>query len=235
MFYTFNGETIRYEVIYKKRSSLSIQIDLYGNVNVLAPKGVPASFVEPFLEEKWDWILEKRGEVLARWDGPKQNSYEAGEKFLYLGQEFPMTVHQDNQLAEGCVKFDGKVLEVHVRDSEEAQIQQALKRFYYQKCKQLVEQRIAVNQSHFKMKPREVKITDNQKTWGTCDSFARLTFNWRLAMAPLEVIDYVVVHEMCHMVHLNHDRSFWRLVGKISPNYKQYETWLTYSGWKMTV
>ena len=54
-------------------------------------------------------------------------------------------------------------------------------------------------------------------------------------MAPLEVIDYVVVHEMCHMVHLNHDRSFWRLVGKMSPNFKEQENWLAQSSWKMTV
>ena len=54
-------------------------------------------------------------------------------------------------------------------------------------------------------------------------------------MAPLNVIDYVVVHEMCHMVHLNHDRSFWRLVGKIIPDYEQRENWLNFSNWKMTV
>jgi hypothetical protein len=52
-------------------------------------------------------------------------------------------------------------------------------------------------------------------------------------MAPMEVIDYVVVHEMCHMVHMNHDRSFWRLVGKIMPEYERYEHWLAVSGWRM--
>ncbi len=78
-------------------------------------------------------------------------------------------------------------------------------------------------------------ISDSKSTWGTCDSMRQLTFNWKLAMAPLEVIDYVVVHEMCHLVHLNHDRSFWRLVGKILPNYEQRENWLALSSWKMNV
>ena len=54
-------------------------------------------------------------------------------------------------------------------------------------------------------------------------------------MAPLEGIDYVVVHEMCHMVHLDHDRSFWRLVGTMSPNFKEQENWLAQSSWRMTV
>jgi len=57
----------------------------------------------------------------------------------------------------------------------------------------------------------------------------------KLAMAPLEVIDYIVVHEMCHMVHLNHDRSFWRLVGKMLPDYEERESWLAQSSWKMVV
>jgi len=98
-----------------------------------------------------------------------------------------------------------------------------------------VEKSIRNHQRHFKVKPRSIRITDSKATWGTCDSQLQLTFNWRLAMAPIEVIDYVVVHEMCHMVHLNHDRSFWRLVGKMSPNFKEQENWLASSSWKMTV
>ena len=114
-------------------------------------------------------------------------------------------------------------------------IKQALKRFYYQQCKALVEKSISIHQVNFKSKPSSVRISDSQTTWGTCDGRRKLTFNWKLAMAPQEVIDYVVVHEMCHMVHLNHDRSFWRLVGKIVPDYKSKENWLALSSWKMTV
>ncbi len=70
---------------------------------------------------------------------------------------------------------------------------------------------------------------------GTCNSKRELTFNWKLAMAPLDVIDYIVIHEMCHMVHMNHDRSFWRLVGKYMPNYDEKQAWLANSHWKMVL
>lgn len=97
--------------------------------------------------------------------------------------------------------------------------QQDRKIYYYQQCKALVEKRIQYNQINFKINPRSVHIFDNKCNWGYCDSKRQLTFNWKLAMVLLEVIDYVVVHEMCHMVHMNHKRSFWRLVGKIFPDY----------------
>jgi predicted metal-dependent hydrolase len=158
-----------------------------------------------------------------------------GQSFLYLGNEYPIQVSQEIDIKQDYVVFDGDKLNIYVKQLEDEKIKQALKRFYYQQCKTLVERSIRSYQSNFKIKPRSIRITDNNKNWGTCDFRQQLTFNWKLAMAPLKVIDYVVVHEMCHMVHLNHDRSFWRLVGKIIPDYVQMENWLALSSWKMTV
>ncbi len=131
--------------------------------------------------------------------------------------------------------FEGEKLHIYVKLLADEKIKQALKRFYYQQCKALVEKSTSSYQSNFKTKPRSIRISDSKTTWGTCDSKQRLTFNWRLAMAPREVIDYVVVHEMCHIIHLNHYRSFWRLVGKIMPDYKEKKDWLALSNWKMIV
>jgi hypothetical protein len=97
----------------------------------------------------------------------------------------------------------------------------------------LVEDRIRHYQGQFKVRPRGIQINDNPAVWGTCNGQRQLTFNWKLAMAPAEVIDYIVVHELCHMTHLNHDRSFWRLVGKLLPDYKARQDWLQQSGWRM--
>lgn len=158
-----------------------------------------------------------------------------GQSFLYLGNEYPIQISQEIDIKQDYVVFDGDKLNIYVKQLEDEKIKQALKRFYYQQCKTLIERSIRSYQSNFKIKPRSIRITDNNKNWGTCDSRQQLTFNWKLAMAPLKVIDYVVVHEMCHMVHLNHDRSFWRLVGKLVPDYEQMENWLAFSSWKMTV
>lgn len=235
MIHTYSGKTISFHINYKKRKNIGIYIDVYGNVEVQAPKETPIECVLQVLEEKWDWIQQKSKEMKDRALGPKEKVYDHSESFLYLGNEYPIQISQDINTKQDHVVFEGDKLHIYVKQFEDEKIKQALKRFYYQQCKALVERRIQSYQNNFKTKPRSIRISDSNRTWGTCDSKLQLTFNWKLAMAPLKVIDYVVVHEMCHMVHLNHDRSFWRLVGKIIPDYKEAENWLALSNWKMTV
>ncbi|MBS4220528.1 M48 family metallopeptidase [Bacillus sp. FJAT-49711] len=235
MIHTYLDETIRFEIKYKNRTSIGITIDSYGNIEVQAPKGTPDDKVLRLLEEKWDLIQQKLKEMKDRLLGPQKKVYEYGESFLYLGKSYPIQISQDINITKEHVVFEEGKLHIYVVQPDNEKIKQALKRFYYQKCKALVEKSISSYQSNFKTKPRSIRISDSKTTWGTCDSKLQLTFNWRLAMAPPEVVDYVVVHEMCHMVHLNHDRSFWRLVGKIMPDYKEKENWLALSNWKMTI
>ncbi|TDL77965.1 M48 family metallopeptidase [Peribacillus frigoritolerans] len=235
MIHTYSGETIQYEVAYKNRKSIGLRMDQYGNVEVLAPKGTSDERVLQAIEENWDLIQAKAKEMKERLLGPKEKVYEHGERFLYLGRDYPIQVVHDETIEQDHAVFKGEKLQIYVKQLEDEKIKQALKRFYYQQCKTIVEKSIKSYQSNFKMKPRSVRIVDSKKNWGTCDAKQQLTFNWKLAMAPQKVIDYVVVHEMCHMVHLNHDRSFWRLVGKIMPGYKEQEHWLAVSSWKMTV
>lgn len=235
MIHTYSGETIHFDIKYKKRTSIGLTIDLYGNIEVQTAKGTPVEYVLQFLEEKWDWIQQNKKEMKDRMLGPKEKAYDRGEGFLYLGNEYPIQIIHESTITKDHVVFEKGILHIYVKQLEDEKIKQAIKRFYYQQCKMLVEKSIQSFQGNFKTKPRSVRISDSQKTWGTCDSNLQLTFNWKLAMAPQKVIDYVVVHEMCHMVHLNHDRSFWRLVGKIMPEYKQLENWLALSSWKMTV
>lgn len=235
MIHTYLGETIRFEIKYKNRTSIGITIDSYGNVEIQAPKGTPDEKVLQIIEEKWDLIQQKSKEMKDRLLGPQKKVYEYGENFLFLGNTYPIQIFQDINITQEHVVFKEEKIQIYVKQFDTEKIKQVLKRFYYQQCKTLVERSISSYQSLFKTKPRSFRISDSKTTWGTCDSKQQLTFNWRLAMAPMEVIDYVVVHEMCHMVHLNHDRSFWRLVGKIMPDYKEKENWLALSSWKMTV
>ncbi|RFU61812.1 M48 family metallopeptidase [Peribacillus glennii] len=235
MIHTYSGETIRFEISYKNRTSIGITVDRFGNIEIQAPKGTPDDRVVQVIEEKWNLIQQKIKEMKDRMLGPQKKVYEYGESFLYLGNIYPIEIFQDINITQEHVMFKEEKLHIYVKQYDAEKIKQALKRFYYQQCKALVEKSISSYRSDFKTKPRSVHIFDSKTAWGTCDSKRQLTFNWRLAMAPREVIDYVVVHEMCHMVHLNHDRSFWRLVGKIMPDYKEKENWLTLSSWKMTV
>ncbi|MEH7142388.1 M48 family metallopeptidase [Priestia megaterium] len=235
MIHTFSNQSIHYEIRYKNRSSFAIKVDGYGTVEVLAPKGTSTEQVCMLLENNWALIQQKINEMKDRTHRPKKKVYEHGERFLYVGKNYPIQIHHDSTITKDSVLFEANTLQIYVNQHDDEAIKQALKRFYYQQCKALVTKSISSYQTHFKTKPRSISISDSKKAWGTCDSKRQLTFNWRLAMAPQHVIDYVVVHEMCHMVHMNHDRSFWRLVGKIMPDYREQENWLEMSSWEMTV
>ncbi|MCU9614377.1 M48 family metallopeptidase [Caldibacillus lycopersici] len=235
MTYSYLGKTVRVAIKYKNRSSIGITIDGYQNIEVQAPKGTLDDSIEELLEKNWTPIQQKLNEIKERQNGPKKKSYSNGERFLYLGNAYPIEIIEDECIQKEHVIVQGNKLLLYVKAYDEEKIQQIMKRFYYKQCKVLIEKSISTYQSYFKMKPRAIRITESKTTWGTSDANHQLTFNRKLAMAPQEVIDYVVIHEMCHMVHLNHDRSFWRLVGKIMPDYKDKENWLTSSGWKMTV
>jgi hypothetical protein len=233
MFHTYNDVTIIYDVIRKNRQSVGIYLDSSGHLQVVAPKNLSDAAVVAVLEEKWESILKTQQEVRALASGPPPRAFSSGEFFHYLGHSYPIKIMVVAGQKRDCVELEENKLLITVADEDPARVRQALRRFYYQRCKALVEERIRHYQDYFKVRPRGICINDNPAVWGTCNGQRQLTFNWKLAMAPTEVIDYIVVHELCHMTHLNHDRSFWRLVGKLLPDYKARQDWLQQSGWKM--
>lgn len=233
MHHTYQGNTLDFTVSYKKRNRYRIQVNPYGLVELEAPKGTQIETIIRIIEHNWIMIMEKVMEVKQKNDPNYVKSYENNETFLYLGKAYPIKICHVADISKDRVTFVNQTFMVEVKELQEDKIQQALKRFYYKECKSIVNERIKRYQSNFKMKPKLITINDDKTTWGTCNSKFELTFNWKLAMAPMESIDYVVVHELCHMVHLNHDRSFWRLVGKIMPDYEVRKEWLDASSWKM--
>lgn len=234
-YYTYNNQTVDFQLTYKKRKTLGIYIDVYGNIELRVPKATEDQQIIDLLESKWSWIVRKQGEMKERTKGFKEKTYEDGEEFLFLGNHYPIEVEEDPKAKHATITFDQSTLKIVVPVRDEAMLKKLMTKFYKQQCKKLVESRIREYQSNFKVKPKSIKINGNKKNWGTCNSLRDLTFNWKLAMAPLKVIDYVVIHEMCHMIHMNHDRSFWRLVGKYMPDYEAQQNWLKETHWQMVV
>lgn len=242
MTYTYLNKEIQYTVDYKKRKSLGIYIDVYGNIELRVPKDTTNEAIVKLLELKWNWIIEKQLEMKQRSQGHSPKSYEEGETFYYFGKKYPITLVMNEVNEENRVTFSGDRFVLHLQEQiianefeRKETIQQVLKRFYYKECKRTVEKMIKENQSKISVKPAKITISDDKSKWGSCDSRRHLMFNWKLAMAPVEAIRYVVIHEMCHLEHLNHDRSFWRLVGKLMPDYEQHQVWLQDSAWKMVI
>lgn len=233
--HTHLGTTIVYTLTKKTRPDIGIYVDRFGRVEVCATKGTSTARIHAELERNWDRILSEIKTKTEELQAPFEKVYEPGEIFLYLGVQVPIMIMENRDRPKDYVRFENNRIDIYVKDQSEDAIRRALASFYHRKCKELVRASIKRYQPEFKVKPRSVSIVEDEKNWGTCDSNRELRFNWKLAMAPTEVIDYIVVHEMCHLVHMNHDRSFWRLVGKILPDYEARSRWLSLAVWRMNL
>lgn len=210
-------QMIQFHVQYSKRSKISLQIETNGLIIVKAPKGASDELIRGAVERHSEWILENRQRLAAARQAPKAKAYQGEERFLYLGKEYPLH----------------KLIEPGDLDAEALKL--ALKKFYFASLKKVVAQRMPQYQAQLKVKPKTVEIVESTTKWGSCSADKKLTFNYRLAMAPPEVIDYVIIHELCHLLHMNHDRSFWRRLGSIMPDYKDKEEYLARFGQFMTL
>lgn len=102
----------------------------------------------------------------------------------------------------------------------DAEVKDAVYKFYTKSSKQITKERTKIYQQLLKVTPRSIKIEKINRRWGSCNSRKEITYHYLIATLPMELIDYIVVHELCHIYHMNHDRSFWRKIGSIMPDYK---------------
>jgi len=208
---------IAFNVQYGKRKKLSIHIDSIGLLTVKVPKNTSEEMIIRAVEQKGKWILDRLYEISKAKEISKVKAYDDKGKFLHLGLEY----------------FLHELIETSSLGEEE--LKNNLKKFYITSCKKTIGERIKIYEKQLGVKPKVIKIVESTNQWGSCNSDKKITFNYRLAMAPIEVIDYVIIHELCHLIHMNHDRSFWRLVGRIVSDYKKKQDYLGRYGTYMTL
>lgn len=226
---------ISFNIIYRKRKTMSLEIKPDGVINVLAPNGVDKNFIIDRVKDKADWIVKKLEELKVKNDKKIIRGYENGDIFLYLGKEYKLQVIIDKNLIRPKVNLENEKLVVRINVDNKEYIQQSLKRWYADETLDIVKKRIDYYKKYFKDSVTSIKIKDQKTRWASCTYKNEILFNLRCSMAPMEIIDYIVVHEMCHMEHRNHSKDFYNAVGQVIPDYKQKIKWLKDNGIKMNI
>ncbi|HVA96702.1 MAG TPA: SprT family zinc-dependent metalloprotease [Candidatus Acidoferrales bacterium] len=209
-----------------KRKSVGIQVLPDASVKVTIPYFIPKFYVSKILKDKADWIQSARQKMLAR----KAVSVEKKKgHYLFLGKEY--------QLAERPGQKE--MIEVgdylYVGSANEKFVQKYLVSWYKQQARKIIVERVNHYAKIAGLSFRSVSITTAETRWGSCSSNKTLNFNWKLVMAPITVIDYVVTHELAHLTELNHSKDFWETVRKMYPLYREYRTWLRRHGHTLTI
>ncbi|WP_250675449.1 SprT family zinc-dependent metalloprotease [Paraclostridium ghonii] len=224
---------ISFNIIYRKRKTTSLEIKPDGTINVLAPNGLDKNFIISKVNEKSEWIIKKLDELKEKNDKIQQKHYEDGDIFLYLGKEYKLKIIEDISLVGYKVNLEGEFLIVRVNTNNKELIKNVLKSWYGDETLRLSKERIDYYKSYFNDNVSEIKIKDQKTRWASCTYKNEILFNLRCAMAPIEIIDYIVVHEMCHMEHRNHSKYFYLAIERILPDYKNRIKWLKENGLKM--
>lgn len=212
---------MEYQLIRSRRKTIAVCIARDGSVIVRAPLRAAQSVIDRFVWEKRSWIEEKSGQMAERDAARKRFQVAAGSELSLLGRVYPV-VHGNK------VAFDGT--QFFVPEETFETLKPKLIQLYKNLAGQVIPQRVAYFSKQTGWVPAGVRIGSANTAWGSCTGKNKLNFTWKLVMAQPEEIDYVVVHELAHLVEHNHSARFWRLVESVLPDYRERRSQLKLLG-----
>ncbi len=209
-----------------KRRKLTITVERDRSVVVHAPEGISDEKIKQMVESKRQWIYEKIGHPQKYQDLPHAPGKElvSGESALYLGRQYRIEMVKTG-LSE--IQFTHRFLIPATHGKRQAE---ALREWYIEKAKEKIIPRVKHHACELGVSFAKVKIVDNRYRWGSCTVKNNVNFNWRLIKAPMFVIDYIIVHELAHLIEPNHTPKFRNIVSAQSPTMEKAKVWLKENG-----
>jgi predicted metal-dependent hydrolase len=209
-----------------RRRSIGLRIDDRG-LTVSMPLRASEKWLHSVLQDKAQWVVDK----LDGWQSKRRPVIEwaHGERIPFRGEEFTLLM---TTRARGVVaQLIGEVLHVPVgRDADAARIEKAVTHWYKNEALRVFKECVEYYAPLIGVAPREIKLTSARTQWGSCTTQGVVRLNWQLVKMELHLIDYVVVHELAHLVEMNHSPAFWRVVESVCPDYRKCRAELRATG-----
>ncbi len=232
----FYDRVIEYTIKYSNlASSLKIIVDAKDGVQVTAPLQYNDLTISSIMQDKSIWILEKLDylSVLAGCSVPRM--LVDGEQLFFLGKRFTIKVNTSDKAIDNAVIINGQQMLIEVpraayQDGRTAAVRNTLVKWYKKQASFIINNRIYLYADNIGVELAKIRIKEQKHRWGSCSGKGNLNFNWHLVMAPLNIIDYVIVHELCHLKRLDHSPVFWSLVKAVLPDYQIRRQWLKQYG-----
>lgn len=222
--------SVAYQVVRSRRSTADIVLERDGSLVVRAPEWIDDTAIQRIVHSKKYWIHK----TLAEWRDLNASQvpreYKSGEGFLYLGRSYRLKIVTGQQadliLKDGRFLLSGDLL----KSGGAGAARQAFQAFFEAKGLVRIGSRVDYFAPKVGVKPQSIIVGELGHRWASCSPLGVLSFHWKCMMAPLAVIDYVIVHELCHFHHLDHSESFWNEVDKIMPDFRARKEWLRRHG-----
>jgi predicted metal-dependent hydrolase len=211
------------------RRTADIILERDGTITVRAPRHFSDDRVDQIIEKKRYWIYKN----LAEWRDLNVTrvvrEFRNGEGFLYLGRSYRLSlvIDQDEPLTLKNGRFR---LQRQIAEAGDVVSRAAFRDFYCNKGKDKLPQRVNSFEAKVGVAVKEVCVRDLGFRWASCNAKGKLAFHWKCMMAPLMIIDYIVVHELCHLRYRDHTQAFWNEIDKVMPDYQERKAWLRENG-----
>jgi predicted metal-dependent hydrolase len=215
------------QIIRSRRKTIALVVPPDGRLIVRAPMRASLASINALVEKEAAWIQVHQEERLATYGSLAPHRYVSGEKFLYLGREYPLLTVPG---PAAPLRFANEFI---MPAACSARGEQFFAAWYRGQAQTTLARQVDTWAKRMALTYRSVKITSARTRWGSCSRQGSLCFAWRLVMAPLDVVDYVVVHELAHRVELNHSSRFWDVVAHTLPDYRPRLTWLKQNGYRL--
>jgi len=210
------------KIIRSKRKTLYLEVASDATLIVRAPLHCSDTFIQEAVAGHLDWIYRRQKYIREHCKPAVPKKYKAGEDFLYLGQLYKLSIIESSNAP---LSFDGQQFLIGINRLKDAK--ELFKSWYKQAAKQTFKERVELASARTGILYQKISINQAKTRWGSCcGAKGKMNFTYRLIMAPLEVIDSVVMHELVHIKVRNHSKEFWSKLNEFVTNYKKYHKWL---------
>lgn len=207
-----------------RRKTLQIEVHPDMTIKVIAPENAEISQIEQRVIKRGRWILKQQAFFEQFLPGTPEREYVSGESHLYLGCKYLLKIRKSNK---NIVKLIGGELIVFVKDIENKQsVKHSLTAWYYSHAKEKLEvaiKKYLTGYKQFNLQNPSLEIKRMPKRWGSCTPKGKILLNPELIKTPSKCIEYVVVHELCHLVHHSHSKDFYQLQKQIMPDWEKWK------------
>lgn len=203
-----------------RRSTVAISVSPPGEILITAPRHIPKSRLDRVVHTKARWIVSRLRLVRRVVSKPSPREFVSGETFLYLGRQYRLQVIV---AAERGVKLIHGRLVVGVQGAargREAEARQALVTWYRNHAETRLTHIARRLLDRIEVPMPQIVVRTQERRWGSCSRTGVLRFNWRIVQAPTRLMEYVVAHELVHLLHSDHSRYFWKKLGEVLPDYE---------------
>ena len=227
-------DTLDYVLLRRRRKTISVSVSDDGEVEVRAPLRAPQRAIEEVLSLHFDWLVEQKRASEERLARARARRFEDGEAVPYMGRTLRLRL-EEPVLGGRAARLDGDELVltppagVSEADRRGA-LREAVGRFLVERAADVFHERHVAMAKLVGVSAVRLTIKDMRSRWGSCGPKRRMSLNWRLILAPLEVIDYVIAHELTHIRHPDHSRRFWADLSRSLPGWRPARDWLKRHG-----